>query len=135
MAGASVMKEAVLAVLQQRMDGCARDQFWAVAVVSGLNAFLAIQAPRVLALLPRYFLVTAVLLAGAYAIYYIIDRHRSYYGYRAELAELVAGEEWCPRWMRSPPKASSVKTWIGSGFYLLWVVGATVTGVLASWQT
>lgn len=127
------MKEAIASILVQRMDGCARDQFWAVAAVSGLNGFVVVQGPQLLALVPSYFLIAAVVLSGGYAAYYIIHRHRSYYAAQADLAKLVPHEDWVPRWMVCPPKASSTKTWLGSGFYLLWVVGATIAGLLTSW--
>ena len=126
------MKEAVASILVQRMDGCARDQFWAVAAISGLNGFVVVQGQELLALVPRYFLILAVVFPGCYAVYYIIHRHCSYYAYRADLAKLIPDEDWVPRWMVCAPKASSKKTFLGSVFYLLLVVGATITGVLTS---
>ena len=127
------MKEAIASILVQRMDGCGRDQFWAVATVSGVNGFVVVQGPQLLALVPGYCLIAAVVLFGGYAVYYIIHRHRSYYAYRADLAKLVPHEDWVPRWMVCAPKASSTKTWLGVVFYLLLVVGATITGVVTSW--
>ena len=34
------MKETILQLLQQRMDKCTTEQFWAVAMVTGLDAFV-----------------------------------------------------------------------------------------------
>lgn len=33
-------KDAILGVLQQRMDKCATEQFWTVGAITGLDAFL-----------------------------------------------------------------------------------------------
>jgi hypothetical protein len=125
------MKEALAAILQQRMDGCSRDQAWAVTAVSGLNGLLVAGATDVGRIVPAWCAVSAVLLAGAYAVYYTIDRHHRYYLYRASLAELVATEEAAPNWMKVAPTAAQPKTWIGSAFFTAWIIGATVLGVLA----
>ena len=126
------MKKVLISILQQKMDGCSRDQFWAVAAVSGLNGFFVSQAEDLGKLMPAWVLVCAVLVAGAIAVYYIVHRHVSFYRYSADVAHLLAEEESAPAWMKTARHPSDVATWLGSGFYVCWVAGATTLGALAS---
>ena len=126
------MREVLLSILRQLMDGCARDQFWAVAAVSGLNGLLVSKAGDLEGVAPAWILACAVLVAGAYAVYYIIHRHVCYYRYSADVAELLAEEKSAPAWMKTPRRPSEVATWLGTGFYVCWVVGATVLGILVT---
>jgi len=127
------MREALLSMLQQKMDGCARDQFWAVAAVSGLNGLLVSKAGDLEGLVPTLALFCAVLPAGAYAVYYIIHRHKSYYRYSEVVADLIADEESVPAWMKVVRRPREVGTWLGTAFYVYWVITATAAGVLVTW--
>jgi len=123
------MKEILLSMLRQNMDGCARDQFWAVAAVSGLNGLLVSKAGALDTLVPDWTLTCATLFAGVYAVYYIVHRHVAYYRYSADIAKLLANHDLAPVWMKKARHPSEVATWLGSGFYVCWVVGATVLGI------
>ncbi len=114
------------------MDGCGRDQFWAVASISALNGLLITQTTQLGRFAPDWLLIGAAVFAAVYASYYIIHRHSCYYRYSREVAELLAGEELAPAWMREARNASDISTWLGSGFYVCWVVGSTVLGVLST---
>ena len=125
----SMMKEVLLSILRQQMDGCTRDQFWAVAAVSGLNGLILSKAGDLSGFVPIWTLTCAVLAAGFYAVYYIIHRHCSYYRYSADIAILLADEDSAPEWIKRARQPSEVATWLGSGFYVCWVTGATVLGL------
>lgn len=60
------VKDALLGVLQQRMDTCTTEQFWAVGAITGLDAFLLTQAAQVKLVVQSYLVTITVVLLALY---------------------------------------------------------------------
>ena len=74
------MKETYATILFERMNKCTTEQFWAVATVSGAHAFAMLQAPSLLAVLPRWLVILALAL-GTYLVRIIIPVGKSVLGF------------------------------------------------------
>ena len=125
------MKDTIVSLLQQRMDKCTSEQFWAVGAITAFNGVLVTQARAVASTSLRWVLVGAVVMATAYAVYYIINRHKSYYLNRGALAELLQDAEQCPEFLKKVPNPQDARTWTGCAFYVLWVIGMGTFGILS----
>ena len=115
------MREAILQLLQQRMDKCTTEQLWAVAMVTGLDAFALHSSAAVAGLIPIVFVITCGA-AAFVGIWYVISRHRHYYACRDAMAVLLRDEEDAPSFLKVAPRASNLGTWLGSGFYISWML-------------
>jgi len=116
------MKQAFAAILAQQMDKQTSEQFWAVAAATGMNAFILAQGNAFVALLHTSVVIATVELVNFYAIYFIIDRHVSYYRYFGELVLLSRGEPDRPAFLTECPPTWQNRSLVGVIFYLLWVV-------------
>ena len=125
------MKEAIVNVLQQRMNKCTSEQFWAVATLTGFNAFIISQKEDILAALPSWGVLVAVGLATAWGVYYIIHRHIGYYFLCGELAELLKNEPGIPAFLKTCPNKWRGPSLTGVIFYAGWVLGLGAGGFAA----
>ncbi len=117
------MKEALLGLLQQRADKCTTEQFWAVATLSGMNAFVIAQKKDLLTALPAWAVILIITVPTIYGTYYVIHRHTSYYVYRAALAKLLQNEADAPAFLKKCPPTWKGKSLSGVVFYVMWIVG------------
>ena len=124
------MKKTIVTILQQRMDKCTTEQFWAIGIITGLDAFMFAQSSQILVVFSTWVVIAVCIVIGVYAIYYVIHRHKSYYQYRADLVSLVKGEPDAPAAMKSEKSPCSCSSLIGTGFYVAWLVLITVAVVL-----
>src|SRR5437764_14677141 len=102
------MKSVIVPILQQRMDKCTSEQFWAVAALLAADAFVVDKRSVLLAAFPRWALLLFVCAATAYAIWFIIQRHVGYYRYRDDLAVLLAHEQDVPEFLQHEPRRHSL---------------------------
>lgn len=115
------MKEALLGILQQRMDKCTVEQFWAVAIISALDAFV-LGKPDSLRDLPSIAVAGAVVWTTAVGIWYLISRHREYYRSRAAISVLILEVEEAPDFLKESLSPVNPRTWLGTGFYISWII-------------
>lgn len=114
------------------MDKCTNEQFWAVATLSGMNGFALAQHKKLLGLVPVWALLAFVTIATAYGVWFIIGRHRTYYFYRKELANLLQDENVAPEFLKKVPPAWRPNTLSGVVFYIGWVVSLWLFTFLAT---
>jgi hypothetical protein len=118
------MKDIIIPLLQQRMDKCTNEQFWAVAVLSAADAFFISEGQGRLAAIPTWLALAMLTLGTAYGVLFIIDRHRAYYRNRDAMAKLLEGEPDVPDFMRGPSKLRTFTALSGVSFY----VGCVIVG-------
>ena len=120
------MKETILTILQERMNKCTSEQFWAVGLITGLDAFVFMQYSKILDVFPKWSVIFLCVFIGALSIYYVIDRHKNYYNYHKSFVSLVKEEPDVPLPMKSEKKPWDRNSLIGTGFYIGWLVLVTV---------
>lgn len=132
------MKETLIAVLQQRMDKCTSEQFWACATLSGLNVFLLLQKDLVLSVPAGLWLAcsTLIILTG-YGTFFIIHRHISYYKLRDSLISLLDDEKDVPQVFIRPGQQTVLQSLLGSiaalsgvTFYAVWPLLLAVFNIM-----
>jgi lysylphosphatidylglycerol synthetase-like protein (DUF2156 family) len=121
------MKSVIVPLLQQRMDKCTTEQFWAVAALLAADGFIVDKRAVLVAALPRWLLLVFVTVAGAYGVWFIVQRHIGYYRYRDDLAVLLAPEKDVPEFLRHEPRPHSLNRFSGVTFYVLAVLIGSVT--------
>lgn len=62
---------------QTQKDKCTTEQFWAVATVLGINAFLLTQRSD-LVFVPRWVVIAHSAFVSLYAAWFVIDRAKEY---------------------------------------------------------
>lgn len=132
------MKETLIAVLQQRMDKCTSEQFWACATLSGLNVFLLLQKDLVLSVpAGLWFGCSAVVILTAYGTFFIIHRHISYYKLQDSLISLLDDEEEVPQVFIRPGQQTvlqrilrSILALSGVTFYAVWPLVLAVFNIM-----
>ena len=116
------MKETIVSILQQRMDKCTSDQFWAVGFLTGLNAFVILQKrTNALASVPCWAILLGTTVFTVYGAYYIIACHRNFYLYRSEQAKLLRVEPYVPDFLKRCPSPRELSSLRGVGLYVLWI--------------
>ena len=115
------MREALIAMLQQRMDKTTNEQFWMVGAITALNAFLVAQADDVSTNLPDAMVIAVAALLAGYGVLFVVERHHAYYSLRNDVAELVQDEELAPRWLKSRPRRWRWPHASGVAFYVVWM--------------
>ncbi len=117
------MKHTIIPLLQQRMDKCTREQFWAVAALTAADGFLATHVDDIASKIPSCILLFAMTAATVWGILIIVDRHFAFYRNRAALASLLKGEPDVPDFLKAHgDPIRSLFTLSGVVFYLGWVV-------------
>lgn len=125
------MKATLVSILQQKMDKCTTEQFWAVAVITGLNGFLISQNSVIKSAIPGLAIVIAVTILTGYGIFYVIHRHESYYSFRSEQVEFLKDEIDIPPSLKWKPESLRKSCFTGVVFYVGWIL----TGWLATLTT
>ena len=126
------MREVLVSLLQQRMDKCTTEQFWAVAALTGLNGFLIVQRREVNALMPSPLVLGAIWTATVYGCYFVMLRHRHYYRCRADQAKLLESEADAPAFLRSAPSMRKTSSLVGVVFYSAWMIASAILGTFAA---
>ena len=116
------MQETLASILQQRMDKCTTEQFWATGVTTGLNAFFLTQKATLMATFSPWTIMTVSFAVSVYAIYFIAHRHTAYYSLKASLIDLVKNEAYIPEVLMSSPAKWSGHSISGVLFYSAWVL-------------
>lgn len=125
------LNESLLEVLQQRMDKCTTEQFWAVGAITGLDAFLLTQADEILRVLAPWQVIAAVAALALYGVSFVVSRHVGYFRLYDAQVDLVGDEPGVPPIFRSPPSRWSGGSLSGVLFYSLWIVVASAAAIMA----
>lgn len=124
------LKDTFADILHVRMQKCTSEQFWAVATVSGMQAFAMLESPRLLEILLRWLIIFALTLVTAYAVSYIFHRHVVYYR-RRQLVALIADEEQVPPELQTCRSPWSPRALMGCGFYAGWLILLWAMNIIA----
>ena len=127
------MRDGLLGVLQQRMDKCTSEQFWAVGAITGLDAFLLSQTTQVKAVLQPWAVMLIVVLLSVYGTYFIIHRHVGYFDLYDRLVDLIKDEPEAPTMFKGYPSRWKGHSLSGMVFYCAWVAIATASTIAAYW--
>lgn len=123
------MKDTLVNILQQRMNKCTTEIFWAVAVITGFCALIVTQKPSFLKVMPYWIFIVAILIMVLYGIFYIIHRHLTYYLDAQDLVSLIRDIPYCPKRMKREPKPWKLRSFTGTAFYILWIIFAGVFSI------
>lgn len=74
------------------MDRCQAEQIWALAVYSGVNAFVISESEKFVDAFAHCHLLWALGVIGFLTLVFVFERLRGYYTYRNEIARLLADE-------------------------------------------
>ena len=119
-------------ILQHRMDKCGSDQLWAVAVVTGLAVFTVTHKSTLTNTLPLWIIIASITGLTIFAIGFVLHRHHGYYKNVGALISILQNDPECPDLLKdSPPRSWELRTLIGSGFYLVWIIGAGVISIVS----
>ena len=123
------MHSAIITILQQRMHKTTTEQFWAVAITTGLCVLVLTKRESILSALPVWLVFSAIVFLTIYAVYYIVLRHMTYYKNAEDLVSLLQNVDGCPQRLKAAPEPWRLQSLVGSGFYSLWVVGAGLVSI------
>ncbi len=117
------MKATMISLLQQRMDKCTTEQFWAVAILTGSDVFIITQSQNLAAKICYWILLVGITIATLWGVGFIIERHCGWYRSRVTLASLLQDEPDVPESLKGSPNIWYWKSVVfGFGFYVIWVV-------------
>ena len=124
-----MVEETLINLIQNRMDKCTTEQFWATGAITGMAAVLITKSLNVP--LKSYGWIVSIVhfLLACYGCYFVIHRHLRYYELQGELAKLLKDEDISPllKVHGNPWRGHALS---GVGFYVLWIV-ITTFGVIA----
>src|SRR5438128_2588669 len=95
-----VSKDTLISNLQQRMDKCTNEQFWAVAAMIAFYAALIARASALPTEIPKWLVAVVLSATAFYAAFFVIHRHKAYYSYRKDFAELLTDCSVAPQFMK-----------------------------------
>ncbi len=125
----AVSPNTLLSILQQRMDKCTTEQFWAVASLSALYAGI-ISGTFAFSLGTAKWIVAVVLSAATfYGVFFVRHRHKGYYDYRNDFAQLVKDCPVAPKVMKETKNPWEWPQLTGMLFYSLWILGGYVASI------
>ena len=117
----------MISLLQQRMDKCTTEQFWAVAILTGTDVFIITQAQNLAAKMPYWILLLVISLVTVWGVCFIVERHFGWYRSRHVLASLLQNEPDVPERLKRFPNFWSLNSLaFGVGFYVVWVLAGCV---------
>jgi len=125
------MKDALLGVLQQRMDKCTSEQFWAVGAITGLDAFLLSQTTQIKLVAQSWMVISIVSLLAGYGFYFIVSRHVGYFYLYDKMVDLIKDDPDTPTMFKAYPSRWKVHSLSGVSFYCVWVAVATGATIMA----
>lgn len=114
------MKETIVIILQQRMDKCTSEQFWAVALLTGIHAFIISQRENLAATFPDWIIISVISIVTLYGIWFIIHRHISFYSLRDRMVEILKEEKDIPESLKKCPSKWRWPQLSGVLFYAGW---------------
>lgn len=120
------MKDTIVPLLQQRMDKCTNEQFWAVASLTAADGFVVATHRDIAERIPPWFVLGAITTATIYGIWFVIQRHFAYYRNRKAMASLLAHEQDVPEFLKHKPNLCSINSLSGVVFYVSWIVAGCV---------
>ena len=114
----------------QRMTTAYQEQVWAVAMVGGVNGFVASQAPRLEAAFGLGTAATAVAAVSLLALLFVWSRHAIYVHYdRIAVALVAADGERVPRPDRVPARRAAMARLSGVALYSILIMGMAVVAI------
>ncbi|HVZ16144.1 MAG TPA: hypothetical protein VG897_03430 [Terriglobales bacterium] len=116
------MKETIVGLLQQRMDKCTNEQYWAVASVTATDAIVISSRQEFTKSIPTAAIVAGLSILTTYGVVFVIQRHVNYYRLRRDLATVLQGEPVVPDFLKRVPGGRTVNSLSGVVFYVLWMV-------------
>ena len=116
------MKDTLIILLQQRMDKCTTEQFWAVASLTTADGFVINCWSQITESVPAWMILGAITWATMYGAIFIISRHIAYYHNRRELARLLADVDIAPANLKRMPSLRSYNSLSGVVFYVSWIL-------------
>ena len=125
------MKSTYITLIQHRMDKCGSNQLWAVATVTGLAVFTVTQKSTLTNTLPTWIIIASIAGLTICAIGYVLHRHHTYYKNSEVLVSILKNDPECPDLLKNCRKPWEFITFIGSGFYLGWIIGAGIISIVS----
>ena len=125
------MKSTYIMIIQHRMDKCGSNQLWAVATLTGLAIFSVTQKSTLINVMPQWFIFSSIIGFTIFAIGYVIFCHHTYYKNLEILVSMVSNDPDCPDFLKTTRKPWEPRSFIGSGFYLLWIVMAGLISIVS----
>jgi len=125
------MKDALLGVLQQRMDKCTTEQFWAVGAITGFDAFLLPQAAQVKIVIPPCLVIGVVVLLAVYGLYFTISRHVGYFLLYDRFIDLLKDDADVPKMFKGYPSRWKGHNLSGVVFYCIWIILTSGAAIMA----
>jgi len=124
-----IMKETIIQVMNNKMDKCTTEQFWVVAAITGLNAFLIINSKVVSTYFAKWQILLFTGVFCCYGLWFVINRHRAYWKLQKDLVDYLHEENNLPTVLREKPWPWSFKYFSGVALYSL-IILVTSVGTL-----
>ncbi len=123
----------LLDLYQLRMDKCAAEQFWAMAMIAGMNGFVLLHTKRLLKVVGRNRLLAGIIIITLLFCGYIISRHFIYLHYDSLANNFIkqAGRGVQPSIPDIEDFSKKLALWSGVSFYSLITIGTGLLSVLA----
>lgn len=125
------MEVDLLGFFQERMARAYEEQVWAIALVVGMNAFVAGQAEQLLKAIKYWIALAGVVLVSSLALLFIWSRHFIYAYYNELTAETItaaAGDLFQPAHV-AHPILMFIVSWSGVTLYSLIILGMCVVAL------
>ena len=116
------MKDTILSILQQRMDKCTNEQFWAVASLTAIDGFFISERADSRFAFSDYWSIVTVVFSALYGVWFVWRRHWGYYDYRDDMAKLLKNEKEAPEFMKMTSKRWTLGALSGVVFYIVFIL-------------
>ena len=134
--GSRIMKiETILQIIDQQKAKMTSEQFWCVVLVSGAFSALILNSNEVASKFHSTIVVSLSVLAAAWGIIFVWNRHKYYEELQGKFCELVADETDVPEnWKMNPYNlkiGKKIWEWVtGVGSYMV-IIGIMMAAVVA----
>jgi hypothetical protein len=128
------MKDTIIQLLQQRMDKCTNEQFWAVASLTAADGFVVSSHKDIAEITPAWLVLTAISAAAIYGIWFVIQRHFAYYRNRRAMVTLLAHEHDAPDFLKRKSSPCSANSLSGVAFFVGWILAGCILCYFAMLQ-
>jgi hypothetical protein len=108
------------------MDKCTSEQFWIVAAITGMDAFLLSQRSTITAYINTVAILAVLAIVTVYGVLFVVHRHKAYYDNRDLMQTLLKNESDVPDSMKFEVNAWSLSELTGVTFYASWVLLGSV---------
>jgi hypothetical protein len=115
----------LLGFFQERMARAYEEQVWAIALVAGMNAFVAGYADQLLTAIKYRVAATGMLVVSALALLFVWSRHFIYTYYNDLMLRVLddSARSTLPSHSGIPPFLQLAVNWSGVTLYSLIIVG------------